>query len=290
MSQSKVSEDKHDNGPLYIDLPAVLQSKLGRKARFVPDWLVHRLENYICVERLNLLLRKLYPRTGSDFCQGVLDDLDITVDVVGAENLPDPSHRKVLFACNHPLGGADGMALIKFMHDYYGGEVYVVVNDLLMAIEPLREVFVPVNKHGAQRHSNSRRFEEVMESDNPVLFFPAGLVSRLHDDGDIKDLTWKTTFVNKAIQTGRDIVPLFFSGQNSRGFYKMARRRNKLGLKFNIEMLRLPRELLMLQSSHLTIYCVHAVECRHLEGGAHARDTVERIRQACYSLQPKGQK
>ena len=279
------ADSQQTQGPLQIDLPAVLRAKLGARARFVPRWLVHRLERYICVDELNRLLRDHYPARGAEFCGRVLDDLGVTVKVEGLDNLPPATDRRVLFACNHPLGGADGLALIKFMHDYYGAPVYVVVNDILMAVEPLRDVFLPVNKHGQQAAGDVRRFDAVLDSDNPVLFFPAGLVSRLHDDGGIYDLPWKTTFVNKAIATGRSIVPLYFSGHNSRAFYKLARRRQRMGLKFNIEMLRLPRELVRLRDTGLTIRCGRPVPVTDLRGGAQARQTVQHVRDLCYSMQ-----
>ena len=275
------------SGPIQIDLPAVLRSKLRNKARYVPGWLVRWLERTICVPQLNRLLADNYPKRGADFAGGVLSDLNVRVETVGIENLPPREHRRVLFACNHPLGGADGLALIKFMHDYYGGDVYVVVNDILMAIEPLAETFVPVNKHGAQGHGNARLFEEVLASDNPVLFFPAGLVSRLGKKGIIADLKWKNTFVNKAIAHRRDVVPLFFSGHNSRFFYRFARWRERLGIKLNIEMVRLPRELVRLTDTTLQIICGKPVAWQTLKGGAHTAQTVSELRAMTYALAPK---
>ena len=278
-------------GPMQIDVRAVLNAKLGRRARWVPGWAVRMLERVICVPQLNAILRDNYPKTGADFCQGALDQLGVEVTVEGIENLPPADKRGVMFACNHPLGGADGLALIKFMHDYYGGDVYVVVNDILMAVQPLRDVFVPVNKHGAQDHGNARRFDQVLASDNPVLFFPAGLVSRLNDgktapksDGPIADLKWKNTFVNKAIATGRDVVPLYFTGTNSKFFYRFARWRKRLGLKLNIEMVLLPRELMKLRGQRLTIRCGRPIACDRLDGGAKAADTVQKVRAMTYGM------
>lgn len=271
-------------GPMRIDLPAVLRAKLGKNARWVPRALVRRLERTICVNQLNELLEHNYPRRGADFCRGVFDDLDVTVRARGVENLPDPSHRRVIIASNHPLGGLDGMALIDFFTRYFGGKVHFLVNDLLMAVEPLSDVFVPINKHGAQSRDAMKRLDELFEGDDPILVFPAGLVSRLGANGEIKDLEWKKMFVNKAISSHRDIIPVHFSGHNSKFFYKFARRRKRIGLKFNVEMIYLPREVFRSRGKTFDITCGPIISRQTLKGGKDAAATAARIKEQVYSL------
>ena len=60
----------------------------------------------------------------------------------------------------------------------YFGDARVIVNDLLMHVEPLRPLWIPVNKHGSQCGEYLRRFDEAFASDCPILTFPAGLCSR----------------------------------------------------------------------------------------------------------------
>lgn len=281
------NESRADAGPLHIDLPAVLRSKLGSRSRFVPRFVVRWLEKTICVDRLNYLLEHNYPKTGAEFCRGVFDDLDITVTASGTENLPGPDHRRVIIISNHPLGGLDGMALIDFFSRYYGGKVYFVVNDLLMAVKPLNDVFVPINKHGAQSRGAVGRLDDLFEGNDPILVFPAGLVSRLGDDGVIRDLEWKKMFVNKAISAHRDIIPVYFRGENSKFFYKFARRRKRLGLKFNIEMIYLPREVFRSEGKKFEIVCGRPVSWQSLKGGKDALQTASRLKEAVYELGQK---
>lgn len=271
--------------PLQLDLPAVLRSKLGKKARYIPSFIIRRLEKTICVDRLNALLAHNHPKTGADFCRGVISDLGVDIQAVGTDNLPVASHRRVLIVSNHPLGGLDGMALIAFFEQYYGGRVYFVVNDLLMAVKPLADVFVPINKHGAQSRQAKETLDRVFESDDPVLIFPAGLVSRLDQNGDIKDLEWKKMFVNRAISSQRDIIPVHFGGNNSPFFYKFANRRKKLGLKFNIEMIYLPREIFRSAGKTFRITIGRPIAWQTLEGGRKAVETAQHIRDSVYNLQ-----
>lgn len=271
-------------GPLQIDLRKVLSDKLGRRARYIPGFFIRRLEKTICVEQLNELLRNNYPKTGAEFCRGVFNDLDVTIRAVGTENLPPASNRRVVIVSNHPLGGLDGMALIDFFSTYYGGCIHFIVNDLLMAVKPLNDVFVPINKHGAQSRDSVHVVDELFAGNDPILIFPAGLVSRLGNDGSIYDLDWKKMFVNKAISSHRDIIPVFFSGENSNFFYKFARRRKKLGLKFNIEMIYLPREVFRSAGKAFTIVCGKAIPYTTLKGGSQADATALDIKNRVYEL------
>ena len=133
----------------------------------------------------------------------------------------------------------DGMMLADKLIDRFG-DVRVVVNDLLMHVEPLRPLWIPVNKHGAQNAACARRFDEALFGELPILTFPAGLCSR-RIDGRIADPEWKTSFLKKAYASQRQIVPVFVEGRLSDFFYNVDRFRKALGIRFNIEMLWLPR-------------------------------------------------
>ena len=268
---------------IRIDLSQVLAAKLGGRARFVPRFVVRWLEGVICQDRLNALLEHNYPKTGAEFCRGVLADLDVKVEVRDADNLPDPSHHRVMVVSNHPLGGLDGMALIEFFTRYFGVPVKFVVNDMLMAVTPLGDVFVPINKHGAQSRESARQLDEVLEGDGPVLIFPAGLVSRMGKDGKIADLEWQKSFVTKAVRSGRDIVPVYFDGENSKKFYKFAKLRKKSGLKLNIEMALLPSELFKSRGKTFTISCGKTIPVARL-AGENPRQAAARIKELVYKL------
>lgn len=226
---------------IKIDLDSVLRERIPGVRRFIPGFLVRRLERLIRQKEMNALLESNAGKRDGEFCRGVMHDLDVTLTVGG--DIPDPSERRVIIVSNHPLGGLDGIAIIDWMTRHYGGKFHFVVNDLLMAIEPLTGVFLPVNKHGRQNRGRLRELDEAMAGPDPVVIFPAGLVSRRGDDGTVADLEWKKMFVSKAIQYSRPVVPAYFAGLNSPSFYRFARLRKKLGLKFNIEMVLLPREV-----------------------------------------------
>ena len=231
-----------NSGPIHISLENVLRERLGKKAHWIPRPLIRSIERLICQQQMNDMLSYAYPSQGAQFCREVISRLNIDININGIENMPDKGNPRVLFCSNHPLGGLDGMILIQFIENYFNAEPLFIINDLLMAIEPLRSVFVPVNKHGAQSRASIKAIDNAFESDRPVIIFPAGLCSR-RIDGIVKDLPWQKTFIQKAIQHHRDIFPLRFNAQNSPSFYRWAKLRERLGIKFNAEMILLPGEV-----------------------------------------------
>lgn len=245
---------------IKIDVGEVIRSRLPGLYRFIPRCVVKLLEKLICQEELNRLLEDNAGKEGAEFCHGVLESLDVKVDVRFPERLPAKENRQVVFVSNHPLGGLDGMALIDLLQRHYGGQVWFIVNDLLMAVKPLESVFIPINKFGSQSRDSIARIDAAFAGNDPVIIFPAGLVSRYrrvpYGGKTVKmvcDLEWHKMFITKSVQHRRDIVPLFFSGTNSMDFYKKANLRKRLGLKFNFEQVLLPREVFRSRGKRFTV-------------------------------------
>lgn len=276
---------------IKIDLDGVLRDRLPRLSRLIPRFVVEWMKRTICQTRLNELLEENASLEGAPFARGVLRSLNITLAPEHEERLPEPSHRRVLYVSNHPLGGLDGMALIDYVQRRHGGNVYFVVNDLLQAVAPLRSVFLPVNKFGRQSREAIQAVEEAFAGDDPIIMFPAGLVSRLQKvrvGGNIQrrvcDLKWNKMFVNEAVKHQRDVIPLFFGGENSPHFYKMANRRLKLRLKFNFEMIYLPGEMFTLENSTLPVTFGSPVPWQQLTVGSGAPQCAARMRRLIYRI------
>ncbi len=229
--------------PLQLDIKTILRRRLSRGAnRLLPGVLINVLARIIRQNDLNLLLKGAFPAEGSAFSASVLDQLGVSVETVGLEKLRGMS--RLVFACNHPLGGLDGITMVRLLGETFGdGNVKVLVNDMLMHVEPLAPVFLPVNKYGSQARESARLIASAFASESHICVFPAGLVSRLGADGEIRDLEWQKSFVAKSMESGRRIVPVRFEALNSPRFYKVARLRKRLGLKINIEQALLPSEL-----------------------------------------------
>lgn len=275
--------EKHDQ--LRIDLDAVLRARLGSKYRFIPRFAVRWLERTICQEQMNDFLERHGDKRDADFARAlVYDELGITVDFKGLDNLPSTEQRKVLFVSNHPLGGLDGMVLIDFVQSRYGGRMGFVVNDLLNAVKPLEGVFLPINKHGKQSRKAAADIDAFFASDNPMVMFPAGMCSRLNSRGEIRDLEWQKMFVGKARQSGRMVIPVRFCAENSPFFYKFAKRRKRLGLKFNVEMIYLPGEIFRAKGSHFEVRFGKPLNLNDFDPSMKAAEVAQSIKEIVYSL------
>ncbi|WP_302978590.1 1-acyl-sn-glycerol-3-phosphate acyltransferase [uncultured Muribaculum sp.] len=270
---------KNDN--LRVDISATLNSRASKYAKFIPGFMVKWLEHTICQDELNGILERTSGKRGAEFCHAVLDDLDIKYNVIGADNMP--LNRRVVIVSNHPLGALDGIALIDWVSKIYGPGVKFIVNDLLMAVKPLDNVFLPINKHGKQSRKSSSNIEEVFAGNDPIIIFPAGLVSRKRDEG-IRDLKWQKMFINKAVQYHRDIIPVYFDGKNSPFFYNFAKLRTRVGLKFNIEMIYLPREIFRSRHARFTIVAGKPIPYNRFKGGRNAAIEAKAMKRIVYDL------
>ena len=274
-----------NKGPLQLNLTEIIRGRAGRKGRWIPGSLLRGLERVIHQDELNEMLRVAYPAEGSAFSKKILEFLEINVDVEGLDNLPEG--KPFVFASNHPLGGLDGIALVAVLGEKYGdSNIRVMVNDLLMNVEPLSGVFLPINKYGSKgARESSRLLNESMEAGRHIVMFPAGLVSRLHPGNVIKDLQWKKSFVSKAIDFHREIIPVKFEGLNSMKFYKTAKWRKKLGLKVNIEQALLPGEVCKSRGKRFTIKFGNPIDPAQLRAeGLNQTQIIDRIYSTVYSL------
>ena len=270
-----------ENNILSVDIEKVMRGKSERLAERLPRCVIEYIKRTIHQDEINRLLYKNREYTGVDFATHILQDLDVTYNVhFTGSTRPSPGGRYI-FVSNHPLGGLDGMILISYIGNSMG-DVRFIVNDLLMYIKPLAPVFVPVNKYGRMKHDNTRLFQDTFDSDAQVLYFPAGLCSRLID-GEITDPDWKKTFVTKAIESRRDIVPMFFSGENSRRFYRLANLRKRLGVKFNIETFLLPDEMFRKKGTSFDLYIGEPVPYTSLTGEHSHKEWCDIIRKYSYA-------
>lgn len=228
-----------DRQPQILDLEKIVRSKAGKNGRYIPGFVIRWFEKFIHLDFINEYLKEGY--MGVEFCENCVKYLGADLEVTGLENLPKDG-RRFTFVSNHPLGAIDGITLGAIVGKEYDGKVKYLLNELLMNLNGLAPLGIPINKLGCQARNLPRLINEVFESDNQMIVFPAGLCSRMID-GKIQDLEWSKAFIKKSRDTGRDIIPVHFEGENSKRFYRIASWQKKLGLKFNIAMMFLPDEM-----------------------------------------------
>ncbi len=224
----------------FIDVKKAIAGKNPKLLRFLPGFVLRYIIRTVHQEEMNIAVERNKHRMGHDFVDAAIEEFGVRSIVVGGENIPRSGG--VIMAANHPLGGLDGIALMDVVGEYRK-DLKFFVNDLLMAFKNLSSILIPVNKHGKNSSEYTKKFEEIYASSDCLLIFPAGLVSRRQKGGKIEDLVWKKSFITKAIQYKKNIVPVYIDGSNSRFFYNLAYWRKKIGIKANIEMFFLVDEM-----------------------------------------------
>jgi len=240
----------------FIDVEKVLKEKAKTLYNILPRFTINWLKRKLHEDEINTGMTLLESYQGLEYNSEALKFLGVKVEMIGIENVPKDGG--VIIASNHPLGGMDGLALIKAVGDVRS-DVRFIVNDVLKNLKNYGEVFVGVNKVGGHSRTSLQVVEQLYATDVAILVFPAGLVSRKFPEG-IRDLEWNKSFINKSIKYNKPIIPVFIEGKNSNFFYNFARLRKRLGIRANLEMLFLPDEMFKQKGNTIKIHFGKPIE------------------------------
>lgn len=271
-----------------INLEAVISTKAPKLRKKIPTFVIRMAERLICQREMNDILTRLGHKKGADFAKAMSEDMNVTYTVQGMENL-DKQGRYMLVS-NHPLGAFDGISYIAVFGGFFS-KIKVIVNDLLMHIEPLQSVFLPVNTMGKQKRADMEAVQKAYnEEDTQLISFPAGFCSR-YIDGRIQDIEWKKSVIKQSVEAKRDIVPMYFDGRNSTPFYSLEWIRRKLGMKFNIGLILLPRQMMKTaRGKHFKIYIGKPIPYQHFNQSKTDTQWAQWLREECYKLNPEAKK
>lgn len=263
-----------------IVIREIIKGKNPKLAKRIPGFIYCLLSRILQLKKVNGLISDSKSNSGLGFISEVIKKSDSKYVISGLENIPKSG--KFIFASNHPLGGLDGLILLKILNENFG-KTQTIINDFLMEVGPLREFFIPINKVGKQARSTAPLIEELYKSDSQILIFPAGLCSR-KINGEIQDLEWHKHFVQKAIEFKRDIIPVYFEGKNSNFFYNLANIRKFLKIKFNIEMIFLSNEMFKISNRNFKISFGQLIPYTSLDNSKKPNEWAREIKTIVYSL------
>jgi len=263
-----------ENSIQQIDIKELL------KGKHIPGFLVNYLSRIVHQEEINLFLRENSHLEGLSFLNAAVDFLGADYQLMSSRGIPD--NGKYLFVANHPMGGLEGLLYFRIIGEKFP-DVKSLSNDILLNVNNFRGLFVPIKVGGKQNRDYVKQVDALYESDSQILIFPAGLVSR-RQNGIIQDVEWKKSFVSKAIQHKRAIVPAYISGNNSAFFYGLANLRKRLGIKTNLEMLYLPDEMFKQQQKIVHFTFGQTILPEMLHSGLHHQDWAQLIKRYVYAL------
>tara|TARA_A100000171_G_scaffold39641_1_gene39463 strand:+ start:4964 stop:5776 length:813 start_codon:yes stop_codon:yes gene_type:complete len=266
----------------FIDIEKVIGEKNPSLLKWMPGFIIRYIKRIIHQQEVNEVIRDFSNLNGVDFANAVLNRFNIKVDIHGIENIP--KEGGIVFAGNHPFGGIEALAHVKAIQPIRP-DIKFLVNDILLNLKNLNQLFVGINKHGATPADSVKQMNELFGSGHAVFIYPAGLVSR-RTKGVVKDLQWKKTFITRAKRFKSQVVPVYTGGtQLSNFFYNLSNFRKGLGIKANLEMFYLVDEMMKQKNSTFNIVFGKPIDPTTFDRSKSDQDWAEWMKEKVYKLQ-----
>jgi putative hemolysin len=263
-----------------IDIAKAFRSSNKRLFRSLPRFVIRAIEKLIRQDEMNAAIHRSSHLEGVPFLNDILEGWNVKVHLGGEKNIS--SSGRYIFASNHPVGGIDALSVYSIIGRFFK-DVKSPSNELLYLIPNIRPVMVGINVFGKNTREAALRLEELFESETQIMIFPSGEVSR-RVKGVISDPVWQKTFITKAIQHKRDIVPVHVSGRNSNLFYFVANIRKFLGIKMYVETLLLPREMMKQRNTTVTVTIGQVIPWQTLTSEKSHSEWARYVKESVYAL------
>ena len=179
------------------------------------------------ISNMNRRYDKISHLEGPDFLDAVLQDYEIDYEIPIDDLKRLPKEGPYITISNHPLGGMDGIVLLKLMLQHRS-DYKVMANFLLQRFKPLAPYIFPVNPFEDRKDvkSSITGFKNAMlhlNEGHPVGIFPAGEVSTYKEGRMIVDKPWEEAAVKLIRKARVPVVPIYFHARNSKFFYRVAK-------------------------------------------------------------------
>ena len=180
--------------------------------------LLRRIERWSRLDVIDAFLAANGHVRGFAFVAAALQFLDTRYDVDEAALTRIPAKGRLLIIANHPSGALDALALLDAI-GRVRRDVRIVANDFLSALDNIEELLLPVRILGGRPSAESlRAVEAALASEECVIVFPAGEVSRLGPRG-VRDTRWRRGFLRFARACAAPVLPVRIQARNSALFY-----------------------------------------------------------------------
>ncbi|MEC3905942.1 lysophospholipid acyltransferase family protein [Tamlana sp. 2201CG12-4] len=217
---------------------AIQLSKYGFIGTFI-GWLLMKV---LKISTLNKIYKRNKHLSDLPFLNGILDDFQIKFEIPEEDLKRLPKDGAYITISNHPLGGIDGILLLKLMIEQRK-DFKIIANFLLHRIEPLKPYIMPVNPFEDRKDvkSSIAGFKNAilhLRDGHPLGIFPAGEVSTYRDGKLVVDKPWEEAAMKLVKKAGVPVVPIYFHAKNSKLFYKLSK------ISDTFRTAKLPSELL----------------------------------------------
>lgn len=161
------------------------------------------------------------------FLDAILDYYEIKFEVPEEDFKRLPKDGAYITISNHPLGGVDGILLLKLLLQHRS-DFKIMANFLLNRIEPIAPYIMAVNPFENRKDAKSSisGFKSAMlhlNEGHPLGIFPAGEVSTYKDGKLIVDKPWEEAALKLIRKAEVPVIPIYFHAKNSRLFYRLSK-------------------------------------------------------------------
>ena len=242
-------------------------------------WMLMRITR---ISSLNRFYVRHKDMTGPEFLDCILEHYEIAFDLPEEDYRRLPKKGPFITISNHPLGGIDGVLLLKLL--LHQREDYkIVANFLLQRIGPLSPYILPVNpfENHKEAQSSIAGFKKAMEhlkAGSPLGIFPAGEVSTYKDGKLIVDKPWEEAALKLIRKAEVPVIPVYFHARNSRLFYLLSR----VGSIFRTA--KLPSELISQRRRPIRVRIGHPISVDAQREQKTLEEFTELLRKKTYIL------
>ncbi|WP_400075350.1 GNAT family N-acyltransferase [Winogradskyella sp. R77965] len=217
---------------------AIHADKYGFLGTFF-GWLLMKV---LKISTLNRIYNRNKHLSELEFLDGILDEFQIKFEIPEEDMKRLPKEGPYITISNHPLGGIDGILLLKLMIEQRS-DFKIIANFLLHRIEPLKPYIMPVNPFEDRKDvkSSITGFKNAimhLRNGHPLGVFPAGEVSTYKDGKLVVDKQWEEAAMKLIQKANVPVVPIYFHAKNSRLFYRLSK------ISDTLRTAKLPSELL----------------------------------------------
>ncbi|WP_339810240.1 lysophospholipid acyltransferase family protein [Zunongwangia profunda] len=186
-------------------------------------WVVLRTTK---LSRLNKEYQQRKNLKGVAFIDSILEGFEIQFDIPEKDLKRIPKSGPFITISNHPLGGIDGMILMKLLLEQRE-DYKIIANFLLHRLDPLRPYIMPVNPFETHKDAKSsvggiKEAIAHLREGHGLGMFPAGEVSTYKDEKLIVDKPWEPVAMRLIQKAKVPVVPIYFHAKNSTFFYRLA--------------------------------------------------------------------
>jgi len=276
-----MQKDTPNSDLKLIDLDTLVRSQKSKFIRNLPQFIINMMKRIIKQEGLNKFITDFHDKSGVDFNNACMNDLNMTINVINEENIPDKG--RFIFVSNHPLGAVDVGIVIQAISKKHK-KIKAVANKLLANVENLKEILIEVSVFSKTDVKAIKKMNDIYASDDiQIYILPSGLVSR-KSKGVVKDLPWKHSFIKNAINYQRDVIPIFVDDKNSKKFYFIANLRKFLRIKLSLETIFIPAEIFKKRNKTIKLIIGKPISYKTFNKSKSPRNWALTIQEMVYNL------